>query len=120
MKRLISLIAASLVLAAPAVAGLPNHPGAHARISIATHTAPKTIVSRQSIPAAAHAIVNVTFNSQRAQMVWNDSPQIVEYASHGVIVTLSFHKKDGPVTMRVASTRPSAHVRVLATVSWSL
>jgi len=120
MKRLISLIAATLVLAAPAVAGVPSHPGQHARFTIATRTAPSTITSRQSLPAAAHAVVTVTFNGKPAQMVWNDSPQIVEYASHGMIVTLSFHKKDGPVTMRVASTRPAAHVRVRATVSWSL
>lgn len=118
MIRLAVIAIVCAIAAAPAAAGLPSHPGAHGRIVMTTTREPRSITSRASIPATAKAVGNVTFNGHRADYVWNDSPQIIEFAWHGVIATLNFHKKDGPVTLRVASTR-SHPIAVRATVSWS-
>jgi hypothetical protein len=118
MIRIAAVLVVLTAFASPAVAGLPLHPGQHEHIVMSTKRAHVTITSRRKIPGSAQAIVDVSFNGHRPQMVWNDSLQIVEFAYHGTIATLSFRKGTGPVTLRVASTG-SRRVKVRATVDWS-
>jgi nucleoside-specific outer membrane channel protein Tsx len=61
--------------------------------------------------------VDARFNGHRAQVVWNDSPQQTDFAWHGAIVTVSFHRKAGPAVVRIANARPRA-VRVRVDFSW--
>lgn len=80
-------------------------------------SAPVTHRTTNTFAADAKVVIDARFNGHRPRMVWNDSPQQTEFAWRGAIVIVSFHKKAGPATVRIANARLRA-VGIQVSFSW--
>lgn len=121
MIRLAVIAIAVLMLATPAVAGVPSHPDAHFQIKLGTRVASAPVTLRSKVQLASTAHINsmsLSFNGHRPQTIWYDTPYQAEFGWHGAIATLSVSKKRGPVVVRIANSRPRP-VAVRVVVDWS-
>ena len=118
MKRLISLIAATLVLAAPAAAGLPQHPGPHTQTSFSTNMVCSRIVFKTSsaVPNHGDIVITASVAGRAIQVIGGSGSHTLYLSGRGVLVQVTQDPKHvAPLSVRIASVRPAcARVNVLA------
>ena len=116
MKLLI--VIAALILAAPAAAGLPQHPGPHTQTSFSSNMVCSRIVFKtsQAVPNHGDIVITASVAGHAIQVIGGSGSHTLYLSGRGVLIQVTQDPKHvAPLAVRIASVRPAcARVNVLA------
>jgi hypothetical protein len=122
--KYIFIIFAFAAFAVPALASAPpTHPGAkrsfgQASLRTTLCSAPKTLRTRNEVPADAHVFANgVAVNGKWLTNYRLTSPMTAQFYGRGIIAGLSITHKRGPAYLKLASIRHDC-ARVWFVIRW--
>jgi len=116
MKLLI--VIAALVLAAPAAAGLPQHPGSHRQATFSSNMVCSRVVFKTSraVPNRGNIVISASVAGHEIHVIGGSGSHTLYLSGRGVLIQVTQDpRKTAPLAVRIASVRAAcARVNLLA------
>ena len=117
MKKLLLATTLLFLLATPASAGLPQHPGSHRQTSFSTNVVcDRMLLKTRSVPNRGNIVISASVAGHDISVIGGNGGHTLYLSGRGVLIQVSQNpKRRAPLIVRIASVRSScARVNVLA------